>query len=160
MYKYRSILFLGVVAIALPVLTINIVALTPLAMTAVASSSTTNKGQGAVTQEKVNTGDLILDKGINAFYRCISKTHQDPPTIDIVYNCYYQSLGGSTTNYPLTGSSNTASSASTTLTTPSSHHTSHYKHGISTTTMTPSNSDTIQGGIPTRATYSTLNNRG
>jgi hypothetical protein len=46
------------VAIALSILTTNIMALPPLSMTA--SSSTTSKGQSAVTQEKVNTGNLFF----------------------------------------------------------------------------------------------------
>ncbi len=33
-----------------------------------------------VIQEQVNTGNPVLDKEINKFYSCISKTHQDPPT--------------------------------------------------------------------------------
>jgi hypothetical protein len=38
-----------------------------------------------------------LDKEINKFYSCISKTHQDPPTIQIVDNCYSQnSIAGIT----------------------------------------------------------------
>ena len=50
-----------------------------------------NGGGGAsVIQEQVNTGNPILDKEINKFYGCISKTHQDPPTIQIVDNCYSQ----------------------------------------------------------------------
>ena len=38
-----------------------------------------------------------LDKQINKFYNCISKTHQDPPSIQIVDNCYSQnSIAGIT----------------------------------------------------------------
>ena len=53
-------------------------------------------GRGAsVIQEQVNTGNPNLDKQINKFYNCISKSHQDPPSIQIVDNCYYQnSIGG------------------------------------------------------------------
>ena len=48
-----------------------------------------------VIQELVNTGNPTLDKEINKFYSCITKTHQDPPSIQIVDNCYYQtSIGG------------------------------------------------------------------
>lgn len=54
-----------------------------------------SKGGGSVTQEKVSTGDSGLDKQINKFYSCISKTHQDPPTIEKVDSCYYQGVGGS-----------------------------------------------------------------
>src|SRR5712691_4491844 len=49
-----------------------------------------NGGGAFVVQEQVNTGNPILDKEINKFYSCISKTHQDPPTIQIVDNCYSQ----------------------------------------------------------------------
>jgi hypothetical protein len=47
-------------------------------------------GGAAVIQEQVSTGNLNLDKEINKFYSCISKTHQDPPIIQIVDNCYSQ----------------------------------------------------------------------
>ena len=47
-------------------------------------------GGASVIQEQVNTGNPILDKEINKFYSCISKTHQDPPIIQIVNNCYSQ----------------------------------------------------------------------
>lgn len=77
-------------AITLSFSTISMV----LTIPAMASSS---KGGGSVDQEKVNTGNPNLDKQINKFYSCISKTHQDPPTIEKVYNCYYQSLGDGTT---------------------------------------------------------------
>ncbi|MFZ0511728.1 MAG: hypothetical protein WAM14_08995, partial [Candidatus Nitrosopolaris sp.] len=53
-------------------------------------------GAGPVIQEPVNTGNSQLDKAINKFYHCISHTHEDPPTIEKVDNCYYQTLGGST----------------------------------------------------------------
>ena len=49
-----------------------------------------NGGGASVVQEQVNTVNPILDKEINKFYSCISKTHQDPPTIQIVDNCYAQ----------------------------------------------------------------------
>ena len=54
-----------------------------------------SKGGGSVAQEQVNTGNSNLDKEINKFYSCISKTHQDPPSIGKVDNCYSQALGGS-----------------------------------------------------------------
>ena len=47
-----------------------------------------------VVQEQVSTGSLNLDKEINKFYHCISKTHEDPPTIEKVDNCYYQTSIG------------------------------------------------------------------
>jgi len=56
-----------------------------------------NTGGALVIQEQVNTGNPILDKEINKFYSCISKTHQDPPIIQIVDNCYSQnSIAGIT----------------------------------------------------------------
>jgi hypothetical protein len=51
---------------------------------------TTASHTGPVIQEQVNTGNADLDKQISKFYSCISKTHQDPPTIQIVDNCYSQ----------------------------------------------------------------------
>ena len=54
-----------------------------------------SKGGGSVAQERVSTGNSNLDKEINKFYNCISKTHQDPPSIEKVDSCYYQGLGGS-----------------------------------------------------------------
>jgi hypothetical protein len=54
-------------------------------------------GGASVIQEQVNTGNPILDKEINKFYSCISKTHQDPPSKQIVDNCYSQnSIAGIT----------------------------------------------------------------
>jgi hypothetical protein len=47
-----------------------------------------------VVQEQVSTGNLNLDKEINKFYHCISKTHADPPSIQSVDNCYHQSSIG------------------------------------------------------------------
>ena len=73
------------------------------------TSSKSSKGGGSVTQEQVNTGDSQLDKEVNKFYSCISKTHQDPPTIEKVDNCYYQNVGGSGTN----GASSTSNSDTT-----------------------------------------------
>ena len=49
-----------------------------------------------VVQEQVSTGNLNLDKEINKFYHCISKTHADPPSIQSVDNCYHQT---STSDY-------------------------------------------------------------
>jgi hypothetical protein len=47
-----------------------------------------------VIQEEVNTGNPNLDKQINEFYHCISKTHEDPPSIQTVDNCYSQNSVG------------------------------------------------------------------
>ena len=104
MYPYRMVFFLAAAAITLSFSTISMA----LTIPAMASSS---KGGGSVDQEKVNTGNPNLDKQINKFYNCISKTHQDPPTIEKVYNCYYQSLGdGTTANYGVTGTDTRATS--------------------------------------------------
>ena len=60
-----------------------------------AMAASSGNGRGAsVVQEQVNTGNPNLDKEINKFYSCISKTHQDPPPIQIVDNCYYQTSTG------------------------------------------------------------------
>ena len=58
------------------------------------AASSGNGGGASVVQEQVNTGNPNLDKEINNFYSCISKTHQDPPSIQIVDNCYYQTSTG------------------------------------------------------------------
>src|SRR5215831_17963775 len=51
-----------------------------------------NGGTGPVIQESVDTGNQHLDKAINKFYNCLSHTHEDPPTVQKVDNCYYQTL--------------------------------------------------------------------
>src|SRR5215831_7616146 len=51
-------------------------------------------GTGPVIQEPVNTGNQHLDNAINKFYNCLSHTHEDPPTVQKVDNCYYQTLSG------------------------------------------------------------------
>jgi hypothetical protein len=53
-----------------------------------------SNGGAFVVQEQVSTGNLNLDKEINKFYHCISKTHDDPPSIRSVDNCYYQTSIG------------------------------------------------------------------
>src|SRR5215813_9703482 len=50
-------------------------------------------GAGPVIQEPVDTGNHHLDKAINKFYNCLSHTHEDPPTVQKVDDCYYQTLG-------------------------------------------------------------------
>ena len=114
MYSNRALLFIAA-AVTLSLLTTSTALTTP----AMASS----KGVGSVVQEQVNSGNSNLDKEINKFYNCISKTHQDPPSINKVDNCYYQALGG--------GGSTSNSGAMGTGTSPtSSIH--HHKHGNST----------------------------
>jgi hypothetical protein len=49
-------------------------------------------GAGPVIQEPVDTGNPHLDKAINKFYNCLSHTHEDPPTVQKVDDCYYQTL--------------------------------------------------------------------
>ena len=53
-------------------------------------------GVGPVFQEPVNSGNSDQDKQINKFYHCMSKAHEDPPTVEKVDNCYHQALGHST----------------------------------------------------------------
>lgn len=96
-----------------------------ISLTFIGPAMASSKGGGSVTQEKVSTGDSGLDKQINTFYSCISKTHQDPPTIEKVDSCYYQGVGGSggTSSADIgigSGDSSTPSSTS------ASHH---HKHG-------------------------------
>jgi hypothetical protein len=57
-----------------------------------------SNGGALVVQEQVSTGNLSLDKEINKFYHCISKTHDDPPSIQSVDNCYYQTSTGGTSD--------------------------------------------------------------
>jgi hypothetical protein len=52
-----------------------------------------HEGAGPVIQESVDTGNPHLDKAINKFYNCLSHTHEDPPTVQKVDDCYYQNLG-------------------------------------------------------------------
>jgi hypothetical protein len=53
-----------------------------------------NGGAGPVIQEPIDTGNPHLDKAINKFYNCLSHTHEDPPTVQKVDDCYHQALGG------------------------------------------------------------------
>jgi len=50
-------------------------------------------GAGPVIQEPVDTGNHDLDKAVNNFYNCLSHTHEDPPTVQKVDDCYYQTVG-------------------------------------------------------------------
>jgi hypothetical protein len=122
MYQNRALFLIAASAMTISLLASNITFATPV----MASSK---GGGGPVTQEQVNTGNSNINKEINKFYSCISKTHQDPPSIEKVDNCYYQTVGGSdsisgsTTNNA--GNSQTSTSASTSI----SH--THHKHGLS-----------------------------
>lgn len=53
-----------------------------------------------VIQETVQTGSHTLDSQINAFYKCISDTHKDPPSILIVDQCFNDNVN-SNSNYQL-----------------------------------------------------------
>jgi hypothetical protein len=81
----NPLLILVVIIFGLSILTTNIS--NNFAMAA-------SKGGVFVVQEQVSTGSLNLDKEINKFYHCISKTHEDPPSIQSVDNCYYQTSTG------------------------------------------------------------------
>jgi hypothetical protein len=95
MYPKRASFFTATVITSL--LLIICLTLTTPAM-ALSKGNKGGAGGGPVSQEKVSTGNSNLDKEVNTFYSCISKTHQDPPTIDKVDSCYYQALGGSGTS--------------------------------------------------------------
>ncbi len=94
--------------------------ITSITFTTSAMAST--KGGGSVVQEQVRTGNTSLDKEINKFYSCISKTHQDPPSLEKVDNCYSLAFGGS----GIAGGTNTIDSgvtgAGTSPTTSHHHH--------------------------------------
>ncbi len=115
MYSNRKPLFIAA-AVTLSLLTTS----TALSTSAMASI----KGGGSVVQEQVNTGNSRLDKEINNFYSCISKTHQDPPSINKVDDCYSQAFGGG-----YSGGSTTSSGVMPTSKSTSSIH--HHKHGNS-----------------------------
>jgi hypothetical protein len=93
-------------------------------ITLTTSAMASSKGGGSVMQEQVKTGNSNLDKEIDKFYSCISKTHQDPPSIEKVDNCYSQTLsgsggdGGSST----TGSITTSGTSPTSASSSTSHH--------------------------------------
>src|SRR5215472_3779278 len=44
-------------------------------------------GAGPVIQEPLDTGNPHLDKAINKFYNCLSRTHEDSPNVQKVDNC-------------------------------------------------------------------------
>lgn len=85
-------------------------------------SSKGNREGGPVVQELVKTGNSGLDKEINKFYNCISKTHQDPPTIEKVDSCYNQTVGGTRNNIGSTAASNFGLTGSGTSPTSISQH--------------------------------------
>jgi hypothetical protein len=100
-------------------------------ITLITPAMASSKGGGSVAQEKVNSGSSSLDKEINKFYSCISRTHQDPPTIEKVDSCYYQGVGGSgignagsSDNNGLTGSGDISGPSSASSGHNHKHHTS------------------------------------
>lgn len=83
----NPLLILVAIIFGLSILTINVSI----------NSAMAREAHGAlppVVQEQVNTGNPNVDKQINEFYHCISRTHEDPPSIQTVDNCYYQNSGG------------------------------------------------------------------
>jgi hypothetical protein len=72
------------------------------------SNSHGSKGS-AVILIPVNSGDPALDKQINKFYSCISKTHMDPPTKDQLDSCYFQNVGGQSSGSQSSGSQSSGS---------------------------------------------------
>ena len=72
------------------------------------SNSHSSKGS-AVILIPVNSGDPALDKQINKFYSCISKTHMDPPTKDQLDSCYFQNVGGQSSASQSSGSQSSGS---------------------------------------------------
>jgi hypothetical protein len=98
-------------------------------MTLTTTAMASSKGGGSVAQEQVSTGNSNIDKEINKFYSCISKTHQDPPSIEKVDNCYSQTLGGSDNGGATSGGITTSDTTPTSTSGSSSHH---HKHGDST----------------------------
>lgn len=102
MYSHVALAII-ITATILSLVTTSIIASTP-AM----ASSKGNKEGGPVVQEKVNTGNSNPDKEINKFYSCISKAHQDPPTLEKVDSCYNQTVGGTGSNSGSTAASQTS----------------------------------------------------
>jgi hypothetical protein len=119
MHTNRSLYFIIALAVTLSLLTTSFAVVSP----AMASS----KGGGSVLQEKVSSGNSGLDKKINSFYSCISKTHQDPPTREKVDNCYYQTVSGGGSNNGGSASDTTAGGTSSPSTTGSTNN-HHHKH--------------------------------
>ena len=99
-------------------ITLSLLITSTLTTPAMASS----KGGGSVAQEQVSTGNSNLDKEINKFYSCISKTHQDPPSIAKVDKCYLRILGGSDTGRGTSASNSGLRGVDTIPTTTSPHH--------------------------------------
>jgi hypothetical protein len=119
MAQKSALYFIIASAVILSLLTTGVSMISP----ATASS----KGGGSVVQVQVSTGNSGLDKDINKFYSCISKTHQDPPTIEKIDNCYYQTIGGGTNNGGPDGAGgiNTGGSSLTTTAGSTNHHHKH-----------------------------------
>ena len=80
--------------------------------TSSASSNSHGSKGSAVILIPVNSGDPALDKQINKFYSCISKTHMDPPTKDQLDSCYLQNVGGQNSGSQSSGSQSRGSQSS------------------------------------------------
>jgi hypothetical protein len=115
MSSNRAFYFFTFSTVTLSLLLSSIAAISPV--------MASKKGGGSVVQLQVSTGNSGLNNGINKIYSCISKTHQDPPTIEKVDNCYYQTIGGGTNSGGASGagSTNTGGASSTTT----KHHHTH-----------------------------------
>jgi hypothetical protein len=98
-HSNKAIYFVIFSAVTLSMLLSSIAAISPV--------MASKKGGGSVVQLQASTGNSGLDNKINKFYSCISKTHQDPPTIEKVDNCYYQTIGRGTNNGGASGASST-----------------------------------------------------
>ena len=85
------LLILIAIIIGLSILTINISINFAMARRAHGAG---HSALPPVIQEQVNSGNPNLDKQINKFYHCISKTHEDPPSIQAVDDCYSQNSVG------------------------------------------------------------------
>jgi hypothetical protein len=93
---YRNILPLlliaAIIGLSIPAINVSVNYAMAVGAHGMRHGETGHGGVGPVIQEPVDTGNSQLDKAINKFYHCISHTHEDPPTIDKVDNCYYQTL--------------------------------------------------------------------
>lgn len=52
------------------------------------------QAHASVTQQPVNTGNTALDKQIETFYKCVSDTGQDPPSIQVTDGCFFDNVSG------------------------------------------------------------------
>lgn len=66
--------------------------ITLLVVTVLMSFPTYAFAHPRVTMEHPDTGSPELDKQINSFYDCLSRTHEDPPTLQQTDDCYNQTI--------------------------------------------------------------------